>query len=173
MLVSRLDGDDSMKCVKRIQKFFTSIESLEERATSMRVRDIRNKIKAEFDKYIGRGRNKRLEIDERQLVKGNYFQVCLSSTHLHTKSIAVTYCAYTVFSLGRTRKATATRRDTASVSGTIETQIKPKKRRSSPLTRVSVAKHNKSKTKLLMERRNQLNSFKVGNLYAACLSDNF
>ena len=37
----------------------------------MTVKVIRNKIKTEFDKYIGRGRNKRVQFDDKQLSKGN------------------------------------------------------------------------------------------------------
>ena len=71
VLTSRLEGGDSMECAEKMQKLFTSIESLQERATSITVKVIRNKIKTEFDKYIGRGRNKRVQFDDKQLSKGN------------------------------------------------------------------------------------------------------
>ena len=62
-----------MECAEKMQKLFTSIESLQERVTSITIKVIRNKIKTEFDKYIGRGRNKRVQFDDEQLSKGNWF----------------------------------------------------------------------------------------------------
>ena len=70
MLTNRLEGNDIMKSVKRMQTLFLSIESLKERAQAIPVKIIRNKINTELDKYVGRGRNKRSEIGVEQLNKG-------------------------------------------------------------------------------------------------------
>ena len=52
-----------MSSTKEIQRMFLSIQSLEERARMMPTKLIRDKIKTEYDKYIGRGRRKRTAPD--------------------------------------------------------------------------------------------------------------
>ena len=69
-LANRLEGGDIMKSLKRIQRLFLSVESLEERAKSIPIKIIRNKIKTELDKYVGRGCNKRTRIGVEQFSKG-------------------------------------------------------------------------------------------------------
>lgn len=55
--------DHEMSAAEEMQRMFLSIQSLEERARTMPTKLIRDKIKTEYDKYIGRGRRKRTTPD--------------------------------------------------------------------------------------------------------------
>ena len=58
-----------MSSAKQMQRMFMSVESLSSRARLMEVKKVRDKIKTEFDKYIGRGRRTRTKVDLEQLNK--------------------------------------------------------------------------------------------------------
>lgn len=81
-----------MSSAKQMQRMFVSVASLASRALVMKAEQVRDKIKSEFDKYIGRGRRTRTKSDHAQLNKCKFVQYTHLVHETVTQILAISQC---------------------------------------------------------------------------------